>query len=149
MHAWMDGWMDVCMYVCIGLRTQAAAPDCCSPRPPCYGPIGKGGRLVSMVVPVVLFVICSICVKLMCWDMPTAHNHDPAVIGNRQIPSMWDYVDVLLDVRGVVMIFQCYACFSTELAKNKHLVKHSRTYFRLDASDAKAWPMITNMTSAP
>ena len=94
---------------------------------------------VSMVVPVVMFVICDICMKLMCWDMPTAHNHDPAVIGNTQRPSMWDYVDVLRDVRVVVMICLCYACFSTELAMNKHLAKHSRTYFQLDASDASAF----------
>ena len=64
---------------------------------------------VSMVVPVVMFVICDICMKLMCWDMP---NHDPAVIGNTQRPSMWDYVDALRDVRVVVMICLCYACFS-------------------------------------
>ena len=94
---------------------------------------------VSMVVPVVMFVICDICMKLMCWDMPTAHNHDPAVIGNTQRPSMWDYVDVLRNVRTVVMICLCYACFSTELAKNKHSVMHSRTYYQLDASDASAF----------
>ena len=46
---------------------------------------------------------------------------------------------MLLDVRGVVMIFQCYAWFSTELASNKHLGKHSRTYFQMDASDACAF----------
>ncbi|OLQ10895.1 Nucleoside-diphosphatase mig-23 [Symbiodinium microadriaticum] len=55
---------------------------------------------VSMVVPAVMFVICAICMKLMCWDMPTARNHDPAVTGNAQRPSWWDYVDVLRDVRG-------------------------------------------------
>ena len=33
--------------------------------------------LVSMA-----FVICAICTQLMCWDMPTACNHDPAVTGN-------------------------------------------------------------------
>ena len=54
---------------------------------------------VSMVVPAVMFVICAICMKLMCWDMPTARNHDPAVTGNAQRPSWWDYVDVLRDVR--------------------------------------------------
>ncbi|OLP92512.1 Ammonium transporter 1 member 1 [Symbiodinium microadriaticum] len=94
---------------------------------------------VSMVVPVVMLVICAFCMQLMCWDMPTAHNHDPAVIGNTQRPSMWDYVDMLRDVRVVVMICLCYACFSTELAKNKHLVMHSRTYSQLDASDASAF----------
>ena len=63
----------------------------------------------------------------------------PAVIGNTQRPSTWDCVDVLLDVRVVDMIFQCYAWFSTELASNKHLGKHSRTYFQMDASDACAF----------
>ena len=47
---------------------------------------------VSMVVPAVMFVICAICMKLMCWDMPTARNYDPAVTGKTQKPSMWDYV---------------------------------------------------------
>ena len=115
---------------------------------------------VSMVVPAVTFVICAICMKLMCWDMPTARNHDPAVTGNAQRPSLWDYVEVLRDVRVVVMILHCgpcagareaasnnsnlvmifqySACFGTELAKNKHLVKHFRTYFQMDASNASA-----------
>ena len=93
---------------------------------------------VSMVVPAVIFVICAICMKLMCWDMPTTRNHDPAVTGNTPRPSMWDYVDVLRDVPVVVMMVQYSACFSTELAKNKHLVKHFRTYFQMDASSALA-----------
>ena len=93
---------------------------------------------VSMVVPAVMFVICAICMKLMCWDMPTARNRDPAVTGNTQRPLMWDYVDVLRDVRAVVMIVQYSAWFSTELAKNKHLVKHFRTYSQKDASNASA-----------
>eukprot|EP00439_Symbiodinium_sp_Y106_P029451 s1898_g3.t1 len=50
---------------------------------------------VSMVVPAVMFVVCAICMKLMCWDMPTARNYDPAVTGKTQKPSMWDYVEVL------------------------------------------------------
>ena len=93
---------------------------------------------VSMVVPAVMLVMCAICMKLMCWDIPTARNHDPAVTGNAQRPSLWDYVDVLRDVRVVVMIFQYSVWFGTELAKNKHLVKHFRTYFQMDASNASA-----------
>ena len=93
---------------------------------------------VSMVVPAVMFVICAICMRLMCWDMPTARNHDPAVTGNTPRPSMWDYVDVLRDVCVVVMIVQYSSWFSTELAKNKHLVRHFRTYFQKDASNASA-----------
>ena len=76
---------------------------------------------VSMVVPAVMFVICAICMKLMCWDMLTTRHHDPAVTGKTQ-RSMWDYVEVLRDVRVVVTIFQYSACLSTELAKSKHLV---------------------------
>ena len=33
----------------------------------------------------------------------------------------------------MVMIFPYSACFSTELAKNKHFVEHFRTYFQMDA----------------
>jgi len=93
---------------------------------------------VSMVVPAVMFVICAICMKLMCWDMPTARNYDPAVTGKTQKPSMWDYVEVLRDVRVVVMIFQYSACFGTELAMNNQLATHFRTYFQMDAGDASA-----------
>ena len=46
--------------------------------------------------------------------MPTARNYDPAVTGKTQKPSMWDYVEVLRDVRVVVMIFQYSACFGTD-----------------------------------
>ena len=38
--------------------------------------------------------------------MPTARNYDPTVTGKTQKPSMWDYVEVLRDVRVVVMIFR-------------------------------------------
>ena len=93
---------------------------------------------VSMVVPAVMFVICAICMKLMCWDMPTARKYDPTVTGKTQKPSMWDYVEVLRDVRVVVMIFQYSACFGTELAMNNQLATHFRTYFQMDAGDASA-----------
>ncbi|CAE6948895.1 NRT2.5 [Symbiodinium sp. CCMP2592] len=93
---------------------------------------------VSMVVPAVMFVVCAICMKLMCWDMPTARNYDPTVTGKTQKPSMWDYVEVLRDVRVVVMIFQYSACFGTELAMNNQLATHFRTYFQMDAGDASA-----------
>ncbi|CAE7235150.1 NRT2.5 [Symbiodinium sp. CCMP2592] len=93
---------------------------------------------VCMVVPAVMFVVVAICMKLMCWDMPTARNYDPAVTGKTQKPSMWDYVEVLRDVRVVVMIFQYSACFGTELAMNNQLATHFRTYFQMDAGDASA-----------
>ncbi|CAE7197177.1 NRT2.5 [Symbiodinium sp. CCMP2592] len=93
---------------------------------------------VSMVVPAIMFVICAICMKLMCWDMPTARNYDPTVTGKTQKPSMWDYVEVLRDVRVLVMIFQYSACFGTELAMNNQLATHFRTYFQMDAGDASA-----------
>ncbi|OLP80221.1 Heat shock 70 kDa protein [Symbiodinium microadriaticum] len=93
---------------------------------------------VSMVVPAIMFVVCAICMKFMCWDMPTARNYDPTVTGKTQKPSMWDYVEVLRDVRVVVMIFQYSACFGTELAMNNQLATHFRTYFQMDAGDASA-----------
>ena len=65
--------------------------------------------------------------------MPTARNYDPTVTGKTQKPSMWDYVEVLRDVRVVVMIFQYSACFGTELAMNNQLATHFRTYFQMDA----------------
>ena len=43
--------------------------------------------------------------------MPTGKHYDPAITGKTQKPSMWDYVEVLKDVRVVVMIFQYSACF--------------------------------------
>ena len=46
--------------------------------------------------------------------MPTARNYDPTVTGKTQKPSMWDYVEVLRDVRVLVMIFQYSACFGTD-----------------------------------
>ncbi|OLP92332.1 High affinity nitrate transporter 2.5 [Symbiodinium microadriaticum] len=73
-----------------------------------------------------------------CWDMPTARNYDPTVTGKTQKPSMWDYVEVLRDVRVLVMIFQYSACFGTELAMNNQLATHFRTYFQMDAGDASA-----------
>ena len=71
---------------------------------------------VSMIIPAVLFLICAAAMKLLCWDTPTAKRFDVAVTGKVNKPSMWDYVEVLKDVRVVVMIFQYSACFGTELA---------------------------------
>ena len=45
--------------------------------------------------------------------MPTGKHYDPAITGKTQKPSMWDYVEVLKDIRVVVMIFQYSACFGT------------------------------------
>ena len=69
---------------------------------------------VSMIVPAIMFVLCAISMKLLCWDMPTGKNYDPAITGKTQKPSMWDYVEVLKDIRVVVMIFQYSACFGTD-----------------------------------
>ena len=43
--------------------------------------------------------------------MPTGKHYDPAITGKTQKPSLWDYVEVLKDVRVIVMIFQYSACF--------------------------------------
>ena len=93
---------------------------------------------VSMIIPAVLFLICAAAMKLLCWDTPTAKRFDVAVTGKVNKPSMWDYVEVLKDVRVVVMIFQYSACFGTELAMNNQLATHFRTYFQLPAADASA-----------
>ena len=68
---------------------------------------------VSMIIPAILFLICAAAMKLLCWDTPTAKRFDVAVTGKTKKPSMWDYVEVLKDVRVVVMIFQYSACFGT------------------------------------
>ncbi|CAK9051924.1 unnamed protein product [Durusdinium trenchii] len=93
---------------------------------------------VSMLIPAVLFVVCAAAIKLLCWDTPTAKRFNVALIGKTKKPSMWDYVEVLKDVRVVVMIFQYSACFGTELAMNNQLATHFRTYFQLPATDAFA-----------
>ena len=48
--------------------------------------------------------------------MPTGKHYDPAITGKTQKPSMWDYVEVLKDIRVVVMIFQYSACFGISAA---------------------------------
>ena len=71
---------------------------------------------VSMTIPAILFLLCAAALKLLCWDMPTAKHIDVATIGKTRQPSLWDYVEVLKDVRVLVMIFQYSACFGAELA---------------------------------
>ena len=93
---------------------------------------------VSMIVPAVLFLICAVTMKLLCWDTPNAKRFDVAVTGKTKKPSLWDYVEVLKDVRVLVMIFQYSACFGTELAMNNQLATHFRTYFQMAAADASA-----------
>ena len=61
---------------------------------------------VAMIVPAVLFVLCAVSLKLLCWDTPMAKRFDVAVMGKSQKPSLWDYVEVLKDIRVVVMIMQ-------------------------------------------
>lgn len=91
---------------------------------------------VAMVVPAVMFILCALFMKLLCWDTPTKRRFDPADIGKAQGASMWDYVEVLKDPRVVVMIFQYSACFGTELAMNNQLATHFRTYFQMNAASA-------------
>ncbi|CAK9012746.1 unnamed protein product [Durusdinium trenchii] len=93
---------------------------------------------VSMTIPAILFLLCAAALKLLCWDMPTAKHIDVATIGKTRQPSLWDYVEVLKDVRVLVMIFQYSACFGAELAMNNQLATHFRTYFQMPAADASA-----------
>ena len=53
---------------------------------------------VSMVMPAVMSMICAVCVKLLCWDMPIGKHYDPAITGKTHEPSMWDYVEALKDI---------------------------------------------------
>lgn len=91
---------------------------------------------VAMLVPAVVFLLCALALKLCCWDTPTSKRFDVTVIGKTKKPSLQDYVEVLKDVRVVIMIFQYSACFGAELAMNNQLATHFRTYFQLGAGDA-------------
>jgi len=93
---------------------------------------------VAMLVPAAAFLITGTCVKLLCWDTPTAARFDTSVTGKTKGASMFDYIEVLKDPRVVVMIFQYSACFGTELAMNNQLATHFRTYFQMKASEASA-----------
>ena len=53
---------------------------------------------VSMVVLAVMSVICAVCMKLLCWDMPIGKHYDPVITGKTHEPSMWDYVEALKDI---------------------------------------------------
>jgi len=109
-----------------------------------FNPMVEGGVepntawRAAMIVPAVMFLICALCMKLLCWDTPTAKRFDVAITGKTQKPSLFDYVEVLKDPRVVIMIFQYSACFGTELAMNNQLATHFRTYFQMDAADASA-----------
>jgi NNP family nitrate/nitrite transporter-like MFS transporter len=92
----------------------------------------------AMLVPAALFVVTAVCLKLFCWDTPTAKRFTVQATGKTTQPSMWDYVEVLKDYRVVVMIFQYSACFGTELAMNNQLAVHFRVYFQMKAVDAAA-----------
>mmetsp|Transcript_28802 Transcript_28802/g.82801 ORF Transcript_28802/g.82801 Transcript_28802/m.82801 type:complete len:548 (-) Transcript_28802:382-2025(-) len=91
---------------------------------------------VSMLVPAMLFVVCAVCMKLLCWDTPTAKRFHPSETGKTKGASCWDYVEVLKDPRVIVMIFQYSACFGTELAMNNQLATHFRTYFQMKRAAA-------------
>jgi len=109
-----------------------------------FNPMVAGGLAadtawrVAMIIPAVLFLLCAAAMKFLCWDTPTAKRFDVSVTGKTTKPSLWDYVEVLKDVRVLVMIFQYSACFGTELAMNNQLATHFRTYFQLPAADASA-----------
>ena len=68
---------------------------------------------VAMIVPAVLFIITAACLKLLCWDTPTAKRFDVSVTGKTTKPSMWDYVEVCSDFRVLVMIMQWPSCKQT------------------------------------
>jgi len=91
---------------------------------------------VAMIVPAIAFVLCAICMKLLCWDTPTKRRFDVADTGKTSGASLWDYVEACKDIRVVVMIFQYSACFGTELAMNNQLATHFRTYFQMKATSA-------------
>merc|ERR1719432_581833 len=93
---------------------------------------------VSMLVPGCMFVLCAVCMKLLCWDTPTKKRFSTTDVGKTSGASLWDYVEVLKDIRVVVMIFQYSACFGTELAMNNQLATHFRTYFQMKAASAAA-----------
>merc|ERR1719382_16196 len=93
---------------------------------------------MAMIVPGCMFVLCAICMKLLCWDTPTKRRFSTEDVGKTSSPSLWDYVECLKDFRVVVMIFQYSACFGTELAMNNQLATHFRTYFQMKASNAAA-----------
>jgi len=90
----------------------------------------------SMVVPGVVFVLISICMKLVCWDTPTNPRFKTSDTGKVSKASLWDYVECLKDIRIDIMILQYGACFGTELAMNAQLATHFRTYFQMEAGAA-------------
>merc|ERR1712151_1375086 len=48
---------------------------------------------VAMIVPAIAFVLCAICMKLLCWDTPTKRRFDVADTGKTSGASLWDYVE--------------------------------------------------------
>jgi len=58
--------------------------------------------------------------------------------GGQAAHNVRQHVEVLKDVRVVVMIFQYSACFGTELAMNNQLATHFRVYFQMKATSAGA-----------
>lgn len=91
---------------------------------------------VSMFVPASFYILCAVCLKYLCWDMPRGRHYDPVITGKKEQPSLWDHWDVLKDFRVVVMIFQYSACFGTELVMNNSLTTHFTSYFQLGMTEA-------------
>ena len=67
--------------------------------------------LMAMFVPAALLDVKAVCLKLFCWDTPTARRLTVQATGKRTLPSMWDCVEVLKGFR----IFRYSACFGTGL----------------------------------
>jgi nitrate/nitrite transporter NarK len=95
------------------------------------------GRM-AMLVPAALFDVTAVCLKLFCWDTPTARRFTVQATGKTTRPSMWDYMEDLEGFRVVIMISQCSACFGTGLAMNNRLAVHFRVYFLVEVVDATA-----------
>jgi nitrate/nitrite transporter NarK len=97
-----------------------------------FNPCKSAGRppdmvwCMAMLVPTALFVVTAVCLKLFCWDTPTAKRFTVQATGKTTQPSMWDYVEVLKGYRVVILILRYSACFGTELAMNSQLAVHFR-----------------------
>ena len=70
-----------------------------------FNPMVESGMAADMAWRVSM-ILCAVAMKLLCWDTPNAKHFDVAVTGKIQKPFLWDYVEVLKDVRVLVMIFQ-------------------------------------------
>ena len=75
-----------------------------------WGNLGSGVTQffrMSVFSTAVMSIICAVCVKLLCSNMPIGKHYDSAISGKTHEPSMWDYVEALKDI---VAANSCY-CF--------------------------------------